>query len=122
VKTTKTVPVAEVEPLFNQVRTTLNCTDREILETIGYSRSAVHHWQDRTEVPTRVKYALLGLLAELKLKPPEKLAPPRFDFRELAQLFAAVLATDNDQFNPLLAKLSREMSIATQGVRHAEDR
>jgi hypothetical protein len=107
-KLTKSVPATEVEPLFNQVRTALDCSDREILETIGYSRSAGNHWAKGTEVPTRVKYALLGLLSELRLKPTEKTAPPRFDFGELAQLFAAVLATTPS--DPLLAKIAREMT------------
>jgi hypothetical protein len=66
----------------------------------------------------RVKYALLGLLAELKMKPVERMAAPRFDFGELAQLFAAVLAANPT--DPLLAKIAREMTH--KGVRNATDR
>lgn len=110
-KITKSVPMAEIEPLFNQVRTALDCSDREILEMIGYTRSAGHHWNDSKGVPLRVKYALLGLLAELRMKPPEKVAPPRFDFDELSQLFAAVLGCEmTPTFRALLAKIAREMT------------
>jgi hypothetical protein len=114
----------EVEPLFNQVRTSLDCSEGDVLLTIGYSKTGnMDRWRRGEAIPVRVKYALLGLLSELKLKPAERVAAPRFDFAELAQLFAAVMnseTTPNRQ--PLLAKLAREMTTAIKGVHHAQAR
>jgi hypothetical protein len=117
--TTMNTSFEEVEPIFNQVRTSLDCTEGDVLLTIGYSKTGnMDRWRRGEAIPVRVKYALLGLLAELKMKPSERLAPPRFDFAELAQLFAAVLAANPS--DPLLAKIAREMTH--KGVRNVTDR
>jgi hypothetical protein len=117
--TTMNTSFEEVEPLFNQVRTSLNCSEGDVLLTIGYSKTGnMDRWRRGEAIPVRVKYALLGLLSELKLKPAERVAAPRFDFGELAQLFAAVLAVS--PVDPLLAKIAREMTH--KGVRNVTDR
>lgn len=67
---TDTAPWPEVEPLLAQARQALNVTsNKEVLNYIGYASSNVAGWQQKGVVALRLKYALLGLLADLNHAP-----------------------------------------------------
>lgn len=84
------VPWSEVEPLFNQAIQATNSNITQVLAVIGYSSSSVYaNWRDRGQAPVRAKYALLGLLSELRVKV-ERPVEKQFTFEELTGLFAAL--------------------------------
>ena len=91
-KSTATVPWSEVEPLFNRIRTALDCPAREVLHTIGYdSGSSVAKWTRDGKCPLRVKYALLGMAAELQVQRHQPKAVTIFSHQELADIFGLTL-------------------------------
>lgn len=93
-KETATVPYSEVEPLLNQLRTATSSSTTQILRTIGYdSSSSAARWQEQNKAPLRVKYALIGMAAELRLKaemPPQPAAPKQFSSEDLIDLLIAL--------------------------------
>ena len=111
-KSTATVPWSEVEPLFSQIRTSLDCPAGEVLRTIGYdSSSSVAKWTKDGRCPLRVKYALLGMAAELQVQQhqPKTIT---FSHQELADIFGLTLGLilPGASLHALQAKLSKALA------------
>lgn len=109
-----TVPWSEVEPLLNQIRLSTNSSILEVLNSIGYdSSSSVAKWAKEGKCPLRVKYALIGMGAELKLKTEAPPSPKQFSQDEIINLFAAVRGLEVSQVarQQLLIKLLKEIEL-----------
>jgi len=104
------IPYAEIEPLLNLVKNSCGSSESQVLMTIGYSNNAATDWRQLGMVPLRVKYGLLGLAAELKLKDTSR--QKQFNFDELAAMFAALNGMDVpvERRQKLVKKLAAEMA------------
>lgn len=112
-KVTATVPWSEVEPLFNRLRTGTGATAGELLRSIGYdSTSSIVKWQKDSKCPLRVKYALLGMAAEISLPAATK-QQIIWTHSELADLFGLTIGLQLPDGS--LKHLQGKLATALQG-------
>jgi hypothetical protein len=103
------VPFEEVEPLVNQALQATNASVSELAATLGYSPSVLVDWRKTGKVPLRAKYALLGLLSELRVKI-ERPVEKQFSYADLLAILTA-LAKDHDPNNRgLIAHIAKEIA------------
>ena len=110
-KTTISVPWSEVAPLIERLRSSLGCSQDEAMKMVGYTGTAVASWSRQGTAPTRVKYALIGALADLGIRQ-EATVVKQFDHAELTDLFGCVagFAVPEDRRRSLVAKLAAELA------------
>lgn len=120
---TSMVTAAELEALLNLIKEATNATEEEIMGMVGYTGSAASAWRNRGEGTLRTKYALLGLIAELKVPtpPPPPAVKPIQQFKklELFSILALVSATPpGERASPsrqtLIVRIAEEMGKAAE--------
>jgi hypothetical protein len=104
------VPWHEIEPLLSQASQASDASRTAVLETIGWSDSVATAWRKAGEAPTKVKYGLIGLLADLRVPHKARAAHP-FDTVEISYLMVALNQAQlpANIRRDLLRKLAKEM-------------
>ncbi len=108
------VPFGDIEQLLQSAAGALGAKDEKaVADRIGYDRSYFRTMRASGQVRLAVRYALIGLLHELKHPTPK---PVTYDFDELTDLFgcvqtarAATPALNCAQVKKLQAKIARQM-------------
>ena len=86
----QSVPLSEIEPLINQLRTAMNCNMDEALRLIGYAGGSHYsEWKQKNVVPVLAMNAIKWVLHDLHQEPVRK-TETNFNFDELTDLFAAL--------------------------------
>lgn len=108
----RTVPWAEFEPYFNQLRTALDANQDDTCKYIGYGGGTVIATWRRDGVPTLAFNAIRWALYDLKQPAPAVKPTLQFTFDELGDLFDTVRgrALPDEARRALLKKLAVELT------------